>query len=65
MINPSINGWIEKFFLENKYNFINYSNDYDLFYSEVRSTGFIYGHVVSINLKKEINLEGLSNDEKV
>ena len=63
MINPSINGWIEKFFVENDSNFIDYSNDYNSFYSDIRNSGFIYGHVVSINLKTKIDLKGLSHDE--
>ena len=63
MINPSINGWIGKFFTENDSNFIDYSNDYNTFYSDIRKSGFIYGHVVSINLKTKIDLKGLSHDE--
>ncbi|WP_320815572.1 LETM1-related biofilm-associated protein [Flavobacterium sp.] len=63
MINPSINGWIEKFFVENDSNFIDYSNDYNSFYSEIRKSGFIYGHVVTLNLKSTIDLKGLSHDE--
>lgn len=63
MINPSINGWIEKFFVENNSNFIDYSNDYNSFYSEIRESGFIYGHVVTLNLKSAIDLKGLSHNE--
>uniref|UniRef100_UPI00404A450E LETM1-related biofilm-associated protein n=1 Tax=Flavobacterium sp. TaxID=239 RepID=UPI00404A450E len=63
MINPSINGWIEKFFVENESNFIDYSNNYISFYSDIRNSGFIYGHVVSLNLNKNIDLKGLSHDE--
>ena len=63
MINPSINGWIEKFFVENDSNFIDYSSNYNTFYSDIRNSGFIYGHVVSLNLKSTIDLRGLSHDE--
>ncbi|WP_430400940.1 LETM1-related biofilm-associated protein [Flavobacterium sp.] len=63
MINPSITGWIDKFFVENESNFIDYSNGYDTFYSEIRESGFIYGHVISLNLKSSIDLKGLSHDE--
>jgi hypothetical protein len=63
MINPSINGWIDKFFVDNKSNFIDYSNDYNSFYSEIRKSGFIYGHVITLNLKSNIDLKGLSHDE--
>ncbi len=63
MINPSINGWIEKFFVENDSNFIDYSNDSNSFYLDIRKSGFIYGHVVDLNLKSAIDLSGLSHDE--
>lgn len=62
MINPSINGWIDKFFQENQNNFNNYS-DYETFYSELRKSGFIYGHPIHIILKNPLNLSGLSLDE--
>ncbi|NHN24232.1 hypothetical protein FIA58_000955 [Flavobacterium jejuense] len=62
MINPSINGWIDKFFQENQTNFNNYF-DYETFYKDLRKSGFIYGHPISINLKKTIDLSGLSLDE--
>ncbi|MVO10007.1 hypothetical protein GOQ30_12620 [Flavobacterium sp. TP390] len=62
MINPSINGWIDKFFTENQSNFKAYF-DYESFYQDLRNSGFIYGHPVSIILKKPIDLSGLSLDE--
>ena len=62
MINPSAHGWIDKFFLDNQNNFIDYS-DYDLFYDDIRKSGFVYGHTVTISLKENINLQGLSADE--
>lgn len=63
MINPSTNGWIDKFFIENQNNFIDYNGNYDAFYFDIRTTGFIYGHTVTLNLKESITLEGLSSDE--
>ena len=63
MINPSINGWIEKFFSENALNFIDYTCNYNSFYSDLRNSGFIYGHVIDLNLKSKIDLKGLSHDE--
>lgn len=63
MINPSINGWIEKFFTENNSNFIDYNNNFHSFYADVRNSGFIYGHVITINLKKPIDLKDLSPNE--
>ncbi|VXB72500.1 conserved hypothetical protein [Flavobacterium sp. 9AF] len=62
MINPSINGWIDKFFIENQSNFNDYS-DYESFYYDLRKSGFIYGHPISIALKKPLDLSGLSLDE--
>ena len=63
MINPSINGWIDKFFVENESNFTNYPNDYNSFYTETRQSGFIYGHVISLSLNSSIDLKGLSHNE--
>ena len=57
MINPSTNGWIEKFFQECDGQFLNYGNDYHFFYDQIRKSGFIYGYCVSIPLKKELSLE--------
>ena len=62
MINPSINGWIDKFFSENQSNFKAYF-DYESFYQDLRNSGFIYGHPVTLILKKPIDLSGLSLDE--
>lgn len=63
MINPSTNGWIDKFFIENQDNFIDYNENYNAFYFDTRNTGFIYGHTVAVNLKEPLSLEGLSSDE--
>ncbi len=63
MINPSTNGWIEKFFQECDGQFLNYGNDYHFFYDQIRKSGFIYGYCVSIPLKKELSLERNSQDE--
>ena len=62
MINPSAHRWLDKFFLDNQNNFIDYI-DYDLFYKDIRKSGFVYGHTVAISLKENINLQGLSADE--
>ena len=63
MINPSTYGWIEKFFNKNENQFIDYSEDYENFYTDIRNSGFIYGYTVNIPLKKSINTVGLSQDE--
>jgi hypothetical protein len=63
MINPSANGWINKFFSENKSNYKDYNNDLLAFYHDVRSSGFIYGHVIYINLVNPTDTSQLSSDE--
>ena len=63
MINPSINGWIDKFFLENQDNFIDFQGDYLSFYKSCRKKGFIYGYVVHFQLKEQINTTKWSYDE--
>ena len=47
MINPSASGWIDKFFSEQKFSKETVSKDTDTFYHTVRSTGFIYGHIIT------------------
>ncbi len=63
MINPSINGWIDKFFIENSDNFIDFQGDYLSFYESCRNTGFIYGYVIEFQLKNKINYSNWSYDE--
>lgn len=63
MINPSANGWINKFFSENKSNYKDYDNDLLAFYHDVRNSGFIYGHVIHINLVNPTDTSQLSDDE--
>lgn len=63
MINPSTNGWIEKFFQECNSHFFNYDNDYHTFYENTRVSGFIYGYTVNIPLKFDLILDGNSQDE--
>ena len=63
LINPSAKGWIKKFFSQNKSNYKNYDGDLLLFYADLRASGFIYGHVVQLNLVQEPQTSDLSNDE--
>jgi hypothetical protein len=56
MINPSASGWIEKFFIEQKFSEHTVSRTYDDFYYKVRNTGFIYGHIVSIDVITPISI---------
>jgi hypothetical protein len=63
MINPSANGWIDKFFTENQDNFIDFKGNYVSFYENCRTTGFIYGYVVNFQLKVPLNTSKWSYDE--
>ena len=63
MINPSTNGWIDKFFAKNQDNFIDFEGDYLSFYESCRKTGFIYGYVVNFQLKENLNTTKWSYDE--
>ena len=63
MINPSTNGWIDKFFAKNQDNFIDFKGDYLSFYESCRKTGFIYGYVVNFQLKENLNTTKWSYDE--
>lgn len=63
MINPSAQGWVDKFF--SKYYLLNspflYSNKD--FYCRTRETGFIYGHVVKIDTLEPISMDGWTSEE--
>lgn len=62
MINPSANGWIEKFL--NKYSVPeSFSNSSKEFYCQMRLTGFIYGHVIRIDSVKELALKDWTSEE--
>ncbi len=48
MINPSIPGWIDKYFIDNKSN--NQSNnDEEKYYDNLRATGFLFGTILESN----------------
>jgi len=62
MINPSANGWIDKFFYEQQSKpFV--GTDLDLFYKNVRQTGFIYGHITGFATEIPIISMGWLRDE--
>ena len=63
MINPSTNGWIDKFFAKNQDNFIDFQCNTLSFYEDCRATGFIYGYVVRYQLQNQINTTKWSYDE--
>lgn len=63
MINPSINGWIDKFFIKQSplpLPVVIYSK---AFYNNIRETGFIYGHVVDFVTDKPISTKGWTSEE--
>jgi len=60
MINPSAHGWIDKFFVEQK---AFQKEDADTFYLNTRSTGFIYGHIISFHAVVTVDPKGWLNDE--
>ena len=63
MINPSANGWIDKYFVEQKTMFDVTSVDDLLLYKSIRETGFIYGHIISIHSKQTIDISQWKSDE--
>jgi hypothetical protein len=63
MINPSANGWIDKYFIEQKIVFDYSSIDSLSFYKNIRKTGFIYGHIISINSDPELLISQWKTEE--
>ncbi|WP_281337440.1 LETM1-related biofilm-associated protein [Flavobacterium eburneipallidum] len=63
MINPSAIGWIDKFFLEQKPSLLPVSIQPNEFYTKVRKTGFIYGHIVSFDTDFPIKTKGWLTNE--
>ncbi|CAM2879094.1 LETM1-related biofilm-associated protein [Flavobacterium frigoris] len=63
MINPSASGWIDKYFTKqkNKEQIVYLSPD--LFYTNIRKTGFIYGHIVSFETTVPIITKGWVQNE--
>lgn len=58
MINPSAQGWIDKFFLEQNKTFIPENNQPEVVYKKIRETGFLYGHIVSLETQIPIDTYG-------
>ena len=63
MINPSANGWIDKYFLEQSNTKSILETDVLGFYKNIRSTGFIYGHIVSLNNNSEVSIAQWNSEE--
>jgi len=71
MINPSANGWIDKFFIEHSQSTHSFPESETNFYIQTRATGFIFGHIISFDvnftiettkrLPQEISKIGLLN----
>lgn len=57
MINPSAPGWIDKFFAEQDQLPQHLLKSEEEFYSRTRATGFIFGHIISIDAPKTLNIE--------
>lgn len=63
MINPSVHGWIDKFFIEFKAAHSKPVSDAEIFYFNIRKTGFIYGHIVSFGPDIQVDTSGWLSDE--
>lgn len=63
MINPSVHGWIDKFFLEEKGSTAAAFTDAETYYDEIRKTGFVYGHIIAFATKNGKIPEGWLDDE--
>ncbi|QIH38141.1 hypothetical protein G7A72_04710 [Flavobacterium sp. Sr18] len=63
MINPSASGWIDKFFIEQKFSKDTVSKTTDIFYQKVRDTGFIYGHIIAFETATPIQTKGWFKEE--
>jgi hypothetical protein len=63
MINPSTHGWIDKYFQKQNASLPPAQENSAQFYSQVRETGFIYGHIVSLNTALSIITNGWLQNE--
>ncbi len=63
MINPSANGWIDKYFLEQNIMFDCLAINNLSFYKNIRQTGFIYGYIIAISSKPKLDLNNWKTEE--
>ncbi len=63
MINPSAHGWIDKFLAACQQNPEHRTSDPTSWYEQLRSTGFIYGHCISIPTISETELQQWDTEE--
>lgn len=63
MINPSVHGWIDKYFLGLSAGDDQPTGEAAAFYRQVRETGFIYGHIISFYTSRKIVNHNWLDDE--
>lgn len=63
MINASASGWIDKFFIKQSTSEKPALDYPETFYKRIRSTGFIYGHIISFNTRNPIDTKGWISEE--
>lgn len=63
-INPSINGWIEKFIQQHAPDIVTYDTD-ESFFKACQKSGLIYGYVVNYHLKTDIEDTKWDAEEKM
>ncbi len=63
MINPSANGWIDKFFNGQIPENVPSKPRTEDFYLNIRATGFIYGHIIGFNTSVPVRHDGWMTDE--
>ncbi len=63
MINPSANGWIDKFFTLQLPQNVPAKPSHEEMYLKIRETGFIYGHIIGFSTAVAINHNKWLSDE--
>lgn len=63
-INPSIDGWIDKYFTIQKPLPLAYHQSIQEYYQKIQNTGFIYGYVVSIDFQDNISIDDWTPEER-
>lgn len=63
MINPSVPGWIAKFYSEQKISEMELVSDSSSFYESLQTSGFIYGHIIELHTNTPIPIQGWFKEE--
>jgi len=63
-INPSINGWIEKYLTQYANEIAHYATD-EAFFVACQKSGLIYGYVVNYHLNSDVDDEKWDTEEKI